>query len=480
MACAGGLPEPHQICSAQPMPRSRPSGCGSRSAVAVGPARELGRARHAAVERLDGVRLAALLVDVGVVAAPQLQRVEPELRREHVHRLLQAGRALHHAGRAEGVGRREVDLEREQQPAHVVAVVERHRRRQHRHAAGRTRRSRRARRRRRPRGARRATAPSRTLWRVAARRPPTSCSAWRSLITRTGRRVSRESAVASSASGPGALLAAEAAADVLRAHAHPLALDAEAPAELVAGREHALRRDPGRQLVLLPPGDGAVRLERRLQVARRLQGELDAHVGAGHARRRRRRAGPPPARRGSAARRSPRPWRSRTAAPPTAGRGRAGPAAAAASVSAAIAATGAPTYSTLGRQQRAPAGDELVVGPDGGAHAGHRARGVEVERDEARVGVRRAQHGRPQHPGQLDVDREARRAGRPQPAVLARARRPTTVSCASSSQGGSSSDSSTSVHVSSKRPSNCVCVLTSRGIRRPLAATRSTARSMRA
>ena len=109
---------------------------------------------------LTRVRLAAHLVDVGVVAPPQLERVEPELRRQHVHRLLQAGRALHHAGRAEGVGRREVDLEREQQAAHVVAVVERHRGRQHRRcAAGRADRDERRRRRwRRAPVARRAEA----------------------------------------------------------------------------------------------------------------------------------------------------------------------------------------------------------------------------------------------------------------------------------------------------------------------------------
>ena len=231
------------------MPRSRPSA----SARAAGrgrpsrPARPRGRSSRRAA--LDGVRLAADLVDVGVVSPPQLERVDPELRRQLVDRLLQTGRALHHAGRAERVGRRQVDLEREQQ-------------RRARCRSGRAS---------SPgvstgmRGASRAdlatsasasiavelpsrVAPRRTLCRVAARRPPTSCSAWRSLTTRTGRRVSRDSAVAQQRLGPGALLAAEAAAHVLGAPA-PARARCRSAGELVAGREHALRRDPRRQLV---------------------------------------------------------------------------------------------------------------------------------------------------------------------------------------------------------------------------------------
>ena len=89
VAWAGGPPPPHQIWVAQPIPRSSPSGCGSRSAVARAPARELRGAVVAREQPLARVRQPGGLVAVDVVAAPQLERVEPERRGELVHRLLE-------------------------------------------------------------------------------------------------------------------------------------------------------------------------------------------------------------------------------------------------------------------------------------------------------------------------------------------------------------------------------------------------------
>ena len=88
------------------MPRSRPSACGSRKRFALVPAGQLGRAVVAREQMLARVGQAARLVDVDVVAAPQLERIEVERQRELVDRLLERGRAFHHAGRAERVLRR--------------------------------------------------------------------------------------------------------------------------------------------------------------------------------------------------------------------------------------------------------------------------------------------------------------------------------------------------------------------------------------
>ena len=125
VACDGGPPPPHQICVAQPMPRSRPSACGSRSSSRARPAGELGRAVVAGEQVLARVRQPAHLVDVGVVAAAQLERIDVERERELVDRLLERRRALHHAGRPERVLGAKVRLRGERQRAHVGAAVER-------------------------------------------------------------------------------------------------------------------------------------------------------------------------------------------------------------------------------------------------------------------------------------------------------------------------------------------------------------------
>ena len=81
-----------------------------------------------------------------------------------------------------------------------------------------------------------------------------------------------------------ALLGAEAAADELRPHADVVLAQAEGRGELVAGGEHPLGRHPGGEPVAVPGGDGRMRLERRLQLRRCLDGELDRHLGSGERR----------------------------------------------------------------------------------------------------------------------------------------------------------------------------------------------------
>ena len=78
-----------------------------------------------AVEVLGGVGQAAVLVDVDVVGAPQLERVELERLGELVERALEAERALHDAGRAERVRGLDVEQQRDRLRAHVRAAVER-------------------------------------------------------------------------------------------------------------------------------------------------------------------------------------------------------------------------------------------------------------------------------------------------------------------------------------------------------------------
>ena len=78
--------------------------------VAVGPSRQLGGAVDAGREILRGVGQAAVLVDVDVVGAAQRERIHRQRERELVDRALVAERPLHHARRAERVGRLDVDL----------------------------------------------------------------------------------------------------------------------------------------------------------------------------------------------------------------------------------------------------------------------------------------------------------------------------------------------------------------------------------
>ena len=100
--------------------------------VALRPAGQLGGAVDAGLEVLGRVRQAADLVDIDVVGAPQVERVERERRGELVERALVAERALHDPRGAERVRRLDVDQQRDRLRAHVGAAVERARRRRRR------------------------------------------------------------------------------------------------------------------------------------------------------------------------------------------------------------------------------------------------------------------------------------------------------------------------------------------------------------
>ena len=82
----------------------------------------------------------------------------------------------------------------------------------------------------------------------------------------------------------GALLAAEARRRRTPSAPGRRPSAARTPPRAPRGREHPLRRDPGRELVAVPRGDGRVRLERRLQLRRRVELELDRHLGGGESR----------------------------------------------------------------------------------------------------------------------------------------------------------------------------------------------------
>ena len=80
-----------------PMPRSRPSSRGARRRSRSSQPGERGRAVVALQEMLARVGQAARLIDVDVVASPQLERIDVQRQRELVDRLLERRRAFHHA-----------------------------------------------------------------------------------------------------------------------------------------------------------------------------------------------------------------------------------------------------------------------------------------------------------------------------------------------------------------------------------------------
>ena len=81
-----------------------------------------------------------------------------------------------------------------------------------------------------------------------------------------------------------ALLGSEGAADELRQHADVILAEAERLRELVACREHPLRRHPGGEAIAVPERDGGVRLERAVHLRGCLELELDPHLGGGERR----------------------------------------------------------------------------------------------------------------------------------------------------------------------------------------------------
>ena len=279
-ACAGGPPPPHQIWQAAPRPRRRPSGPGSAASASRSAQPASSAARSiACVEALGGVGQPARLVELDAVSPAELERIDLERLGELVDRLLEAERSLHHARRAVRVGEAEVEANGERRGAHVLAAVERRRRHEHRrheqpadahrdHGGGLDRRER----------------------AVAARADPVGLHGGSAMAggdalaapvvdepdgpAGDAREMGREQAL-----DRGALLRAEAAAHELAGHVHAIGIEIEALRELAARVEDALRRDPRVQLVLRPVGDGAVGLERVVDLRRRAVLGLDDHVG---------------------------------------------------------------------------------------------------------------------------------------------------------------------------------------------------------
>jgi hypothetical protein len=217
------------------------------------------------------------LVAVRVVDAAQLERVDPEGVRELVHRLLESRHALHHAGRPECVLGPEVRLRRERQGAHVGTAVDRADRAHHRkHPAALSHGDDRI-------GVDRGESavafraePDRLAGRGAPAAGELLCVAVHHELHRTPgdpRELRRRERLETRA-----LLAAEAAPDVLRPDPDIVRAQAECPRKLLARGEHPLGRDPRSQPVAVPGCDGAVRLERRLDLGRCLELELDRHL----------------------------------------------------------------------------------------------------------------------------------------------------------------------------------------------------------
>ena len=173
-ACAGGPPPPHQICVAHPIPRRSPSEP-ARRVRPVRPPGELGCpvvAREQPLARIRGKPRA--LVERRRGSPAQLERIQVEPRGELVHRLVEHRHPLHHTGRPKRVLRPKTRLDGEDHRPDVRAGVEPERRLPDRedpapgphlhHGCELD-----------PSRVPSRLAPSVTVWRVQARRPPTSC-----------------------------------------------------------------------------------------------------------------------------------------------------------------------------------------------------------------------------------------------------------------------------------------------------------------
>ena len=222
------------------------------------------RAPVALFEILGGERTVVDPVGAGVVATAQLERVEVQLRRQLVEEAFERECALDEPGRAERGHRRQVQLRRELNCAHVVARV------QHLHrpfgrgrpagepnrvdelAAERNERS-------VGLGGRRESLDRRV---AVARRDVLLAPRERALdrAARALRELGRDRRVVA-----GAVLRAEAAAHGVADDAHLVRRKAEVLGHGVADAPDVLGRDVDRDAVVLPVADGLVRLHRVVQ-----------------------------------------------------------------------------------------------------------------------------------------------------------------------------------------------------------------------
>ena len=246
--------------------------------ITVLPVGELRGPVVAREKRLARVLQSTSLVAVDVVPTSKLERVEIERERKLVDGLLEDRHALHHPGCPERVLRSQIRLQRERHRARVRHLVQRQRRLQHgHHPAALAHRDQRV----RIDGDERAVAASAQPNRLARPRTAPAGELLPVPVVHQPHRSPRQARkLRSHERLPSrALLRSEAAADVLADHTHLIGTEAERLGELVPRRKHALRRDVRRQPVAVPQGDGGVRLERRLQVRRRLELQLDPYLG---------------------------------------------------------------------------------------------------------------------------------------------------------------------------------------------------------
>ena len=201
---------------------------------------------------------------VRVVEAPQLERVQVELRRELVEQALEPERPLDEAGRAERLHRRRVDLRRVEDRAHVLAVVEQPHRAVGRRGpavpAGRVHELA-GEREQRPVGLggggqplnRGVAVPGREVLLAPGERAADRTAGALRELDRDERVVAR------------AVLRAEAAAHELADDAHLVRREAELARDLVADAEDELRRDVDVERVAAPLAHRLMRLERAVE-----------------------------------------------------------------------------------------------------------------------------------------------------------------------------------------------------------------------
>ena len=232
----------------------------------------------ALLEILGGERRA--VVRARVVAAPQLERIDSELRGELVDQALEPERPLDEARRSERLHRRRVELRAVGDGADVLAVVE------HPH---------------RPLGRRVPARPADRVRELAVERddrPVAACAGAKPLdrgvaVARGGVLLAPCECAAHRPPRPlrelgsdvrvlvGAVLRAEAAAHVLADDAHLVLGQPERVGDRLADAPDVLRRDVDVEHVALPLAERLVRLERVVEDGLRAVGALDDDVGAG-------------------------------------------------------------------------------------------------------------------------------------------------------------------------------------------------------
>jgi hypothetical protein len=245
--------------------------------VACIPASQGGRLLIAGKQPLSRVRQTTRLVALGMVLPTQLEGIEIERVRELVDRLLEGRDPLHHAWCAEGILRATVRLRREANDTYVLACVKVERRCEN------------DRNKERcvtlaliddrldlDRGECPVASCSKTDRLLCPRSPPAVELLGMAVVHGAHRPVSLTSELGGrDRLEAGALFRSERAADVLRDHADLIRRESKQFGQLATCVEHALGREPDRERVALPARHRGMRLERRLQVIRRLELELD-------------------------------------------------------------------------------------------------------------------------------------------------------------------------------------------------------------